>query len=219
MFRNIPQAIEVTQGHLKALAAWRNAQGVEARRVVQVSPEAGKLLAILLAGCPAGDAAELGTGGGLSALWLALACRATGRRLTTFELDPNRAELARQSLSAADVLDVVDLREGDGLKGLEALPELAFCFLDADPGKARAAYELALARLKSGGLVCVALPPGTPLNVLADNKPEAGSPMSPTPQSPGQADFRRFLFDAEMDARVDAVILPVGAGLLVCRKT
>jgi len=218
MFRDIPQAIEVTQGHLKALAAWRNAQGLAGRRMTQVSPEAGKLLALLLAGCPAGNAAELGTGGGLSALWLALACRATGRTLHTFELDPARAELARQSFAAADVLDVVAFTEGDGLKGLAGLPRLAFCFIDADPGQAREAYELALPRLAQGGLACVALQPGMPVNVLVDRKP-AEDAQTTTPEPPaGHAAFRRFLFDTEMDARVDAVILPVGTGLLICRK-
>lgn len=216
MFRDIPQAIEVTQGHLKALAAWRSAQGVGSRRMTQVSPETGKLLALLLAGCPPGDAAELGTGGGLSALWLVLACRTTGRTLTTFELDPARAELARQSFSAADVLDVVKLVEDDGLNGLNTLSTLAFCFIDGDPDQARDAFELALPKIAQGGLVCVALPPGMPTNVLVDRKDaETGQT---TPHDSIHAIFRRFLFDAEMDPRVDAVILPVGSGLLICRK-
>lgn len=218
MFRDIPQAIEVTQGHLKALAAWRNAQGQESRRLRQVSPEAGKLLALLLSGCPPGDVVELGAGGGFSALWLALACRAGGRRLTTFELDPAKAELARQSFAAADVLDVVELVEGSGLPGLETLGSLAFCFIDADPAQAREAYEQALSRLVVGGMVCVALPPGVPVNVLVDKKPEADAPGAVEALPPGHAEFRRFLFDAEMDARVDAVTVPVGAGLLICRK-
>lgn len=195
MFRDIPQAIEVTQGHLKALEAWRKAQGAaRARLLRQIAPETGRLLAILLAGAPAGDAVELGTGAGYSALWLALACRLGGRRLTTLERDPAKAELARQSFSAADVLDVVEFVEGDALAGLEALPGLSFCFVDAEVGLARQAYELALPRLVRGGLVCV------------HNAVRQASA------------FQDFLRDAETDPRVDAVIAPVGSGLLVCRK-
>jgi caffeoyl-CoA O-methyltransferase len=195
MFRDIPQAIEVTQGHLKALEAWRKAQGMERQRLLrQIPPETGKLLAILLASAPAGDALEVGTGAGYSGLWLALACRATGRRLRTFELDPAKAELARQSFAAADVLDVVEFSESDALAGLEATQALSFCFIDAERGMARTAYELALPRLPQGGLICV------------DNAISHAS------------EFQDFLNDAEADPRVDAVIVPIGSGLLVCRK-
>jgi len=195
MFRDIPQAIEVTQGHLKALEAWRKAQGMERQRLLrQIPPETGRLLAILLASAPAGDALEVGTGAGYSGLWLCLACRATGRKLRTFELDPAKAELARQSFSAADVLDVVEFCESDALAGLEATHTLSFCFIDAERGMARRAYELALDRLPRGGLVCV------------DNAISHAS------------EFQDFLDDALLDARVDAVIVPIGSGLLVCRK-
>ncbi|MBI5519550.1 MAG: class I SAM-dependent methyltransferase [Desulfovibrio sp.] len=195
MFRDIPQSVEVTQGHLKALEAWRKAQGMERKRLLrQIPPETGKLLAILLANCPPGDAAEVGTGAGYSALWLALACRATKRRLTTFELDPAKAELARQSLASADVLDVVELREEDALAGLKSLSGLSFCFIDAERDMARAAFELALAALPTGGVIAV------------DNAISHAQ------------EFADFLDDAEHDPRVDALIVPIGSGLLVCRK-
>jgi len=195
MFRDIPQAIEVTQGHLKALEAWRAAQGVEQRRQLsQVTLETGKLLALLLANCPAGDAVELGTGAGYSALWLALACRATGRKLTTFELDPSKAELARHCLGAAEVFDVVELRESDGLEGLKSVPNLAFCFLDAGREMVREGFELALAALPAGGLIVV--------DCATSHAHE----------------FPHFLLDVEVDPRVDMVIVPNGPGLLLCRK-
>lgn len=195
MFRDIPQSVEVTQGHLRGLEAWRKAQGMERRRLLrQIPPETGKLLAILLANCPAGDAVEVGAGAGYSGLWLALACRATQRKLTTFELDPSKAELARQSFSAANVLDVVELREADALEGLKTLPGIAFCFIDAERNIARTAYELALAVLPTGGVIAV------------DNAISHA------------AEFADFLDDAEHDPRVDALIVPIGSGLLVCRK-
>lgn len=197
MFRDMPQSVEATQGHLRALEAWRKAQGAERARLLrQIPPETGKLLAILLANCPPGDAVEVGSGAGYSGLWLALACRAASpaRKLTTFELDPAKAELARQSFSAAAVGDVVELREADALAGMAGLPCFSFCFIDAERAIARAAYELALDRLPAGGLVCV------------DNAISHA------------AEFQDFLDDAERDARVDALIVPIGSGLLVCRR-
>jgi caffeoyl-CoA O-methyltransferase len=59
---------------------------------------------------------------------------------------------------------------------------------------ARAAYEQALALLPSGGLVCV------------DNAISHA------------AEFQDFLDDSQADDRVDALIVPIGSGLLVCRK-
>ena len=195
MFRDIPQSIEVTQGHLKALEAWRVAQGMERKRLLrQISPETGKLLALLLANCPAGNAAEVGTGAGYSALWLALACRATGRKLVTFELDEAKAALALHCLDAAAVLDVVELRQTDALEGLKGLSNISFCFIDAERDMARSAYEQALALLPTGGLIVV------------DNAISHA------------AEFQEFLYDAEMDPRVDAVIAPMDSGLLICRK-
>lgn len=195
MFRDIPQSVEVTQGHLKALEAWRSAQGMEAKRQLrQVTQETGKLLALLLANCPKGDAVELGTGAGYSALWLALACRAGGRRLVTFENDTAKLELARHCLDAAGVLDVVDLREGDALEGLKSLSNYSFCFLDADRALVPQAYELALAALPTGGLIVV------------DNATSHAQDMA------------QFLFDLEVDPRVDMVIVPNETGLLLCRK-
>lgn len=195
MFRDITQAVEVTQGHLKALEGWRTAQGADRSRLLrQITPETGKLLAILLANCPPGDAAEAGSGGGYSGLWLALACRATRRRLITFELDPNKAALARHCFEAGDVLDVVELREADALAGLRELANIAFCFIDAERSMAREAYETALPLLPSGGIIAVD-------NAIS----HAG-------------EFQDFLDDVETDARVDAVIAPMDSGLLICRK-
>lgn len=196
MFRDIPQAVEVTQGHLKALEAWRKAQGMERKRLLrQIPPETGKMLAILLANCPqGGGCVEIGSGAGYSGLWLALACRATGRRLATYELDPAKAELARQSFSAADVLDVVELFEADAIEGLKGQGALSFCFVDAERDMVRACFELALPKLLPGGLFVV------------DNAISHA------------AEFQDFLNDIERDERVDAVIVPIGSGVLLARK-
>lgn len=168
MFRDIPQAVEVTQGHLKALEAWRAAASPDpGRHLRQVSPETGKLLAILLAGAPAGNAFEAGTGAGYAALWLALACRATGRTLTTCEIDPAKAELARHTLGCADVADVASLVAADARQALANAPTLAFCLIDTTPDSAAELYEAALARLVPGGLLC--LPNPDSLGALLDH--------------------------------------------------
>ena len=61
---------------------------------------------------------ELGTSSGYSTLWLAVAAERTGGRVTTFEIDPAKVELATRTFAEAGVSDVVDLRAEDGLSGL-----------------------------------------------------------------------------------------------------
>ncbi|GAB4492941.1 MAG: hypothetical protein Fur0016_28770 [Anaerolineales bacterium] len=52
---------------------------------------------MLLANAPQGHIIEVGTSAGYSTLWLAIAAQATGRRVTTFEILPEKVELARQT--------------------------------------------------------------------------------------------------------------------------
>jgi len=58
---------------------------------------------------------EIGTSAGYSALWLAQACRVSGQSLTTFEILPEKARLARETFDRTGVTDVIRLVEGDYL--------------------------------------------------------------------------------------------------------
>jgi predicted O-methyltransferase YrrM len=75
---------------------------------------------------------EIGTSAGYSALWLAQACRLRGRTLTTYEILPEKARLARESFARSGVSDVVHLVEGDFLKHTDEVGDVGFCFLDAE---------------------------------------------------------------------------------------
>src|ERR1700692_4348407 len=65
------------------------------RRLRQITPDTGRFIALWAAAAPAGAVIEIGTSAGYSALWLAQACRISGRGLTTFEILPEKARLAR----------------------------------------------------------------------------------------------------------------------------
>jgi len=64
------------------------------------SPEAGRLLSVLAASRPGGRLAEIGTGCGVGAAWLASGLQ-DGATLVTVELDPDRAEAAGALLAEA----------------------------------------------------------------------------------------------------------------------
>lgn len=164
-------------------------------RLRQIPPDAGRFLAILAAGAPEGAVIEVGTSAGYSTLWLALACQATNRTLTTFEMLPDKADLARETFRVARVQHLVDLIEGDALEHLAGVDEIAFCFLDAEKEVYADCYEAVVPNLVTGGLL------------VADNAISHRDALRP------------MLDRALNDPRLDAVIVPIGTGELVCRKT
>ena len=163
-------------------------------RLRQIEPDTGRFLALWAAAAPDGQYVEIGTSAGYSALWLALACRATGRTLTTFEVLPRKVELARDTFARAGVDDVVRLVEGNFLQHAEQLDRVGFCFLDAEKEVYGACYDAVVPRLVPGGIL------------IADNAINHRETLRP------------MLEAALADARVDALIVPIGKGELVCRK-
>lgn len=163
-------------------------------RLRQIPPETGRFLALWAASAPEGIVIEIGTSAGYSALWLVLACRATGRTLTTFEVLPQKVALARETFSRAGVNDVIRLVEGDVLDHADEIERVGFCFLDAEKEAYEACYDLVVPRLVPGGLL------------IADNAINHRETLQP------------MLDAALVDERIDALIATVGTGELVCRK-
>jgi len=164
------------------------------RRLRQIPPQTGQFIALLAAQAPAGALVEVGTSAGYSTLWLSLACRVRGRRLTTFEVLDDKVALARDTFRAARVDDIVDLVHGDARKHLATMSDIAFCFLDAEKEIYGDIYELVVPRLVSGGVL------------VADNAINHRETLQP------------MLDRALTDVRVDAMIVPIEKGELVCRK-
>jgi predicted O-methyltransferase YrrM len=196
MFHATPNEILNRMKTLETIDARDRHDGTpQSSRLRQITPDTGRFLAILAANTPAGSWLEIGTSAGYSALWLALACRATGRKLVTFEVAENKIELARETFRLAGVEDVVELVKGDAREHLPRYDEIAFCFLDAEKEVYADCYELAIPRLVSSGLL------------VADNAISHADDLKP------------MLDRALSDDRVDALIAPVGRGELLCRKT
>jgi len=148
----------------------------------------------MAASAPAGTYVEIGTSAGYSALWIALACRALGRRLMSFEVLAEKASLARESFAAAGVEDVIEFIHGDAREHLGNLDNISFCFLDAEKEIYRECYEAVVPRMTRGGIL------------IADNAVSH------------EAFLRPVLDHCLADGRVDALIVPIGKGELVCRK-
>ena len=164
------------------------------RRLRQIPSEVGRFIAILAAAAPDGRCIEIGTSAGYSTLWLALACRSSHRKVITFEILDEKAELARLTFDAAGVSDVVELIHGDALDHLPNCKNIAFCFLDGEKEVYARCYEEVVARMVRGGIL------------VADNAINH------------QATLQPVLDCALRDDRVDALIVPIGKGELICRR-
>ena len=162
VFHDVPAQILARMHELEHRDAVDRSDGTPLlERLRQVPAGTGRFLALLAAGAPDGPWIEIGTSAGYSALWLSLACRATGRRLTTFEVLAPKAALARETFAVAGVGDVVDLVEGDFLDRAGTLRDIAFCFLDAEKNLYRACYEVVVPLLCPGGSSSPTMPSTT----------------------------------------------------------
>src|ERR1700689_311780 len=119
-------------------------------RLRQITPDTGRFIALWAASAPAGAWIEIGTSAGYSALWLAQAARISGRTLTTYEILPEKARLARETFARTQVTDVVHLVEGDFLDHADEVDEVAFCFLDAEKDVYEACYDLLVPKMVPG---------------------------------------------------------------------
>ena len=195
MFHDIPSRIQERMSALEAIDTRDRLDGTpKSRRMRQIPPETGRFLALLAAAAPPGAVLEIGTSGGYSSLWLALACRERGDTLVTFEEAAHKVTLARQNFLQAGVDDVVQVVEGNAIELLPYYAGVAFCFIDIEKEAYPACYHVVVPNLVSGGLIC------------ADNAVSHA------------AELESFLAEVQSDPRVDALVDPVGKGVLVCRR-
>src|SRR5215467_6655595 len=103
------------------------------RRMLNITPDTGRLLWILIRAVQATRILEVGTSNAYSTLWLADAARGTGGRVITLEQDPNKVRMARENLNRARYSECVQIVEGAAADGIRGLPgPFDFVFLDAD---------------------------------------------------------------------------------------
>ena len=195
MFNDMPLSIAVRMHELEVIDARDRVDGTpRMQRLCQIPPEVGRFIALLAATAPAGQYIEIGTSAGYSTLWLALACRSVGRKVTTFEILDDKAKLALETFKAACVTDVVELVHADALTDLPNCRDIAFCFLDAEKEIYGPCYESVVTDMVSGVIL------------VADNAINH------------QAILQPMLNRAMADDRFDALIVPIGKGELLYRK-
>ena len=195
MFHNIPEPILKRMRELEAQDALDRQDGTpRLQRLRQIPPVTGKFLALLSASAPKGGVLEVGTSAGYSSLWLSLACKERGNHLTTFEILEEKVARANETFEVAKVSDQIQLIHGDAREVIGGYRDVGFCFLDSERDIYREVYEKLVNNLVSGGIVAVD-------NVISHAD-----------------ELADFVTEVENDPRVDALVVPIGKGILVCRK-
>jgi caffeoyl-CoA O-methyltransferase len=177
------------------------------RAMMQISPDQGALMEVLVKATNAKNALEVGTFTGYSAICIARGVGEQGR-LTCLELEQEYADIARANLEKAGVGDRVTITVGPAGESLDAMPEeptYDFVFLDANKTGYPEYYEQILARMTPGALLLID-------NILMD-----GDVVDPEPGSSAQtvAELNARIAD---DDRVDAAFAFVADGVAFVRK-
>jgi caffeoyl-CoA O-methyltransferase len=181
------------------------------RASMQIAPEQGQFLHVLVKLIHARKALEIGVFMGYSSSWVALAMPA-GSRLVACETSEEYAAIARDTWKAAGVYDRVELRLGPALDSLRKLlaegqaGTFDFAFIDADKANYSNYYDLAFELVKPGGLIA------------ADNTLWDGHVADPAAQDPDTEAIRAFNRKLYADPRVALTLATIGDGVTLACK-
>ncbi|MEA3225738.1 MAG: O-methyltransferase [Planctomycetota bacterium] len=127
---------------------------LERQRYRNVPPQDGRLLRLLTETMNAKNVVEIGTSTGYSGIWFGMALQKTGGKLTTFEIDAQRAATARANFKRAGMADIITIVEGDAHDEVKKLKDpIDILFLDADKEGYVDYLNKLLPLVRPGGLI------------------------------------------------------------------
>ena len=178
---------------------------------MQIAPEQGALMALLVELTGARRCLEVGTFTGYSSLSVALALPADGR-LVCIDLSREWTDVARRYWAQAGVADKIELRLGSALDTLDAMvieglaETFDFAFLDADKDNYPAYADRILTLLRRGGLMAI------------DNVFWGGEVAQPEVDNVSVRGIRELNRILASDERVSLSMVPIADGLTLARK-
>ena len=178
---------------------------------MQIGPEQGQFMALLVELIGAQNALEVGTFTGYSALAVAMALP-EGGRLVACDISEEWTAIGRRYWEEAGVAHKINLRLAPALETLDALltegraGTFDFAFIDADKEGYDAYFERVLELIRSGGLITL------------DNTLWEGKVVDATVTDADTEAIRAINTKLAGDERVTLSLLPVGDGLTLARK-
>ncbi len=180
--------------------------------MMQISPEQGQFMALLVETLGARRCLEVGTFTGYSALAVALALPQDGR-LIACDVSEEWTSIGKRYWAEAGMAHKIDLRLGPAVETLDRLVQggqagsFDFAFIDADKPNYDTYYERALTLLRPGGIVAI------------DNVLWGGSVIKPEKdKDPNTLAIRALNKKISADNRVTISLLTIGDGLTLARK-
>jgi len=178
---------------------------------MQISPEQGQFMQLLVKLMGAKQIVEVGTFTGYSALAMAMAMPKEGR-IICCDLDKKWTDIAQQSWKKAGVEDKTELILAPAEETLSSLLKAGrarsfdLIFVDADKESYDTYFELSLRLLRPGGLL------------LIDNTLWGGSVIDQQKQDPDTKAIRALNLKLQQDSRIELSHLPIADGLTLCLK-
>jgi caffeoyl-CoA O-methyltransferase len=176
--------------------------------LIQVSPENGKFLQLLIKIIGAKKALELGTLGGYSSIWMARGLPDDGK-LTTLEYEKKHADVAMNNFKRAGLENKIEIILGPALDSLDKMKgqKFDFAFIDADKVNYPVYFEKILALMNQGGII------------TADNTLRKGEVINPNVEDEGTKAIQVFNKKVSSDPRVESLLVPISDGVTVCLVT
>ena len=181
------------------------------QRNMQISPEQGQFMQLLIKLMGAKNTIEIGVFTGYSSLCVALALPLDGK-IIACDISTKYTDIAEKYWKDANVRDKIDLRIGPALDTLQKLIDKGlsntfdFSFIDADKINYDNYYELSLKLLRPGGLIAI------------DNVLWSGDVVDERINDIDTESIRSLNKRIYIDKRVDISILPIGDGLTLALK-
>jgi len=179
--------------------------------VMQISPEQGQFMSLLIKMMRVERALEIGTFTGYSSICVASAMPENGK-LICCDISPQWTAMAEKYWALAGLENKIELFTQPAEKTLQTLLDegaaktFDFIFIDADKQNYIMYYEMALKLLKKGGLMAI------------DNTLWSGAVADPENMEPGTRAIRRFNEMVKLDKRVSQSLLTIGDGLTLILK-
>ncbi|MFM7408038.1 MAG: class I SAM-dependent methyltransferase [Cuspidothrix sp.] len=178
---------------------------------MQISPEQGQFMALLVKLIGAKKTLELGVFTGYSSLIVALALPADGK-IVACDVSEEYTSIARRYWQQAGVADKIDLHIAPALETLDNLLAVGeagtfdFAFIDADKGNYENYYERSLELIRPGGLIAI------------DNVLWLGKVADPQIQDNQTNKIRAFNRKLHQDSRITLSLVPIADGLTLAIK-
>jgi len=178
---------------------------------MQISPEQGQFMQLLIELLNAKKTLDIGVFTGYSALAVALALPDNGKVIGC-DINGEWTKIARQFWDKASVAHKIDLRLAPAIETLQILIDSGeagtfdFAFIDADKVNYPTYYEQCLKLLRQGGLIAI------------DNVLWSGKVADPSIQDKDTVVIRELNAKLHQDERVTLSMLPIGDGLTLARK-